>query len=208
MDDIQIYYAASENIIRNLTKQSIELDSVVRLGNKTTDELKTIITSSNKFCRDEKSITVKHLVNSLSSSVILYASRNEEVLGVLIFMFNENRSREKFINFDGICSPEAFGGLGVGHNLIETLIRIGRFNGVSYIKLECKSNMVKYYKNKFGFEVSEQKTIYDSDAESDDEGESYYYMTLRLSTVSGGKKRRKRKTKKNKKSKRKQTKKR
>jgi hypothetical protein len=194
MDDIQIYYAASENIIRNLTKQSIELDSVVRLGNKTTDELKTIITSSNKFCRDEKSITVKHLVNSLSSSVILYASRNEEVLGVLIFMFNENRSREKFINFDGICSPEAFGGLGVGHNLIETLIRIGRFNGVSYIK--------------FGFEVSEQKTIYDSDAESDDEGESYYYMTLRLSTVSGGKKRRKRKTKKNKKSKRKQTKKR
>ena len=61
------------------------------------------------------------------------------------------------------------------------------------------------YKNKFGFVVSSQKTTYDSDAESDDEGEPYYYMTLDLSTVSGGKKRRKRKTKKNRKYKRKQT---
>jgi len=213
MEDIQIYYIATPSIISNLKKQHIELDPLVRLGNKTFEELKNIINTSQEFCRDEKSITVNHLVNSLSSNFVLYAEKNNEVLGVLIFMFNETRSGDKFINFDGICSPKMYSGLGIGHNLIDMLIRIGKFNGINYIKLECKGNIMNYYK-KLGFVISEQKITYDSDEDSDDEGEPYYYMTLDLLTASGGKRKRKtkqnktKKNKKSKKSKRKQTRKR
>jgi hypothetical protein len=206
MSDIQIYYTAPTNVLTSLKRQNYEIDSIVRLGPKTIDELKAIIKTSEKFCRDEESITANHLANSLSSNVILYAIRNNEVIGVLIFMFNQKGNGDKFINFDGICSPTIFGGLGVGHELIDTLIRIGRFNGVKYINLECKGSVMQYYKNRFGFVISEKKTIYDSDEDSDDEGEPYYYMTLDLTTASGGKRKRKIKTKRNKKSsKRKQT---
>ena len=49
---------------------------------------------------------------------------------------------------------------------------------------------MKYYRDKFGFQVTSTRTSYDSDDDSDDEGVSipYYYMTLDLSKVSGGKK--------------------
>ena len=215
MSEIQIYYNAPINIINNLKKQELDIDPIVRSGYKTFDEIKGGIKQYGNFCRDEESITINHLVGTMASSVILYAILNEKIVGLLVFMFNTNKKGDKIINFDGICSPEEFKGLGIGQQLIDTLIRIGKFNDIKYIDLECKgSNLMKYYKNKFGFVVSSQKTTYDSDAESDDEGEPYYYMTLDLSTVSGGKKRTKRKTdkqrktKKNKKSKRKQTKKR
>ena len=83
MEDIQIYYIATPSIISNSKKRQFELDSLVRLGNKTFDELKSIINTSQEFCRDEKSITVKHLVNSLTSNFVLYATKNDEVLGAI-----------------------------------------------------------------------------------------------------------------------------
>jgi len=209
MNEIQIYYAVSSNITNSLKSENIEIDPLVRLGYKTNNQLLNDVKKNTNFCRDEESINMIHLLSSMSSSILLYALLEDKVIGVLTFMFNKNIKGEKIINFDAICSPEEFKGLGVGNKLIDTLIRIGKFNDIKYINLECKGRVMKYYKNKFGFNVSEQNTTYDSDADSDDEGEPYYHMTLDLSQVSGGKRKRKRKpkreTKRNKKSKRKQT---
>ena len=201
MSDIQIYYAAAGNVIKGLQKNNYDIDPLVRLGTKTIDEILTYVRTSSEFCRDEESITIMHLSSSILSNVVLYAILDENICGVLTFMFNENSKGDKIINFDGICSPKEFKGLGIGNQLIDTLIRIGKFNGVKYINLECKGRVMQYYKKRFGFIISQEKIVYDSDAESDDEGETYYYMTLDLSTVTGGK--RKRRTKRNKKSKRK-----
>ena len=199
MSDIQIYYAAASNVIKSLQRNNYDINPLVRLGTKTIDEILTYVKASPKFCRDEESITVRHLASSIVSNVVLYAILDENICGVLTFMFNQNSKGDKIINFDGICSPKEFKGLGIGNQLIDTLIRIGKFNGVKYINLECKGRVMQYYKKRFGFIISQEKIVYDSDAESDDEGETYYYMTLDLSTVTGGK--RKRKTKRNKKSK-------
>jgi len=186
MSDIQIYYAAASNITNDLHKQNIEIDSIARSGYKTFEQIKNDIKTTNNFCRDEESISINHLLGTLASNVILYAIIKDKVAGVLTFFFNVNKKGEKIINFDGICSPKEFTGLGIGNKLIDTLIRIGKFNNIKYINLECKGNVMKYYKNKFGFVISEQTMAYDSD---DDETEPYYHMTLDLSTVSGGKKR-------------------
>ena len=55
-----------------------------------------------------------------------------------------------------------------------------------YIYLECKGEIVNYYCNKFGFEIINTKTSYDSDEEIgsyyDDEG-PYHIMRLDLSEV-------------------------
>ena len=64
---------------------------------------------------------------------------------------------------------------------------------------------MKYYRDKFGFEITSQRESYDSD-DSDDEsdGQIYYRMRLDLSKVSGGKmkKRYRKNTKRNTKRKR------
>ena len=44
---------------------------------------------------------------------------------------------------------------------------------------------MKYYRDKFGFEIIEQRQSYDSDDEEDEE--LYYNMRLDLTKVSGGK---------------------
>ena len=80
----------------------------------------------------------------------------------------------QIIHFDGICSPETYKGLGVGDALINALIKIGKFNGIKYIDLDCKGSLMNYYK-KFGFKVIEQKFVYDSDDESDDEDDQPIY---------------------------------
>jgi hypothetical protein len=196
MSDIQIYYNASSNILNSVKNQNYELDPLVRLGYKSIAEILTSVKTKSGFCRNEESITIRHLLNSIISNIVLYALLDDNICGILTFMFNQNSKGERIINFDGICSPEQFKGLGIGEKLIDTLIRIGKFNGIKYINLECNGRIMKYYKKRFGFIISREKIIYDSDAESDDEGEPYYYMTLDLSKVTGGK--RKIKTRRNK----------
>lgn len=44
---------------------------------------------------------------------------------------------------------------------------------------------MKYYRDKFGFEIISQREVYDSDDEDDED--LYYDMRLDLSKVSGGK---------------------
>jgi len=217
MDEIQIYYIIASNVSNSLKRQNYEIDPIVREGYKTYQQITEEIKSTKNFCRDEESITLKHLVGTISSNITLYAILDDKLVGVLTFMFNVNREGEKIIVFDGICSPTEFSGRGIGKELIDTLIRIARFNNIKYIKLECKGRVMNYYK-KIGFTVTSTNMTYDSDEDSDDEGEPYYYMTLDVSSVTGGKIKnikniiRKNRTKKNKKlkknkNKRKQTKK-
>ena len=128
-------------------------------------------------------------MSSLTTDVILYAVMDGKVVGALTFMFN-TKNGEKIINFNGICSPEKYSGSGIGQELINTLIRIGKSFDVRFIFLDCKGDeLMKYYRNKFNFKVyKESEPNYDSDDDSDEEYEPHYYMSLDLSTVSGGKK--------------------
>jgi ribosomal protein S18 acetylase RimI-like enzyme len=193
MEDIQIYYSAPQNVINSITKQGFEIDPIVRSGDKDTKQLQDIINSTKKFCREQKSITIIHLKNSITSNITLYANLDNEVVGILTFMNNVDRYGNKFINFDGICSPENYSGKGIGEKLIDTLIRIGKLNDIKYINLECKGELMKYYK-KFGFVVTSERKKYDSDEDSDedsdDESETSYYMRLDLSMIAGRNKRR------------------
>jgi len=51
---------------------------------------------------------------------------------------------------------------------------------------------MKYYRNKFGFEIIEQRQAYNDDDDDDDDDKLYYYMRLDLSKLSGGKMKKKR----------------
>ncbi|MGA1048553.1 MAG: GNAT family N-acetyltransferase, partial [Minisyncoccia bacterium] len=101
-------------------------------------------------------------------------------------MFVE-RGSDRYILLNGICSPEKYKDLGVGQELINTLIRIGKSSDVKYINLDCKGQRLMNYYRRFGFIVTKSYTADDSD-DSDDEGDMYYKMTLDLSRIRGGKK--------------------
>lgn len=185
MSSIQIYYTYPDRMKKGLDRMGIDLDMIVRKGSFTFSELYDEIKKDKNFCRKEESINYKHFLSLIISDITLYAILDGEIAGALNFMFNE-RNGNRIIIFDGICSPDKYSGQGVGQELINTLIRIGKAYDVRYIHLECKGNVMKYYRNKFGFEVVSTKMSYDSD-NSDDEDEPYYNMRLDLSNVSGGK---------------------
>ena len=184
MSETQIYYISNTDIT------GFEIEPIIHTGPKTYQEIKNEIESNDIFCREGESITIKHLLGAMGSSNILYALKNDRIAGVLVFMFNVNKNGQRIIVFDGICSPTEYSGLGIGQQLIETLIRIGKINDVKYINLECNGKVMNYYKNKFNFEIIEETIVEDSDADSEDEEEGYYYMRLDLSRITGGKKRR------------------
>ena len=202
MSIVQIYYVCSDSIKKNAEKHGVDLDISIRKGDKTLNEVYNEIKSDESFCREETSIRYSHFLSIIRYNITLYADLDGKVVGALSFAFNE-KDGKNVIMFEGICSPEIYSGQGVGQELINTLIRIGKQNDIKYIFLECKGDIMKYYKNKFGFEIIEQHITDDSDDEEDNE--LYYYMRLDLSNVSGGKtkKRYRQKTiKKNKKRKR------
>lgn len=192
MSNIQIYYLLPQQLKKSLDKMMIDLDISVRQGNITIQELYKQIKNDSEFCRNEESISYKHFLSLIYNDISLYAILEGKVVGALTFMFTEEDG-EKIITFDGICSPIKYSGLGVGQELINTLIRIGKNNDIKYIFLECKGNLMNYYRDKFGFEVIGSKISYDSDDSDDEEGETYYNMRLDLSTISGGKKKRRNK---------------
>lgn len=195
MSEIQIYYLYPKQLQTSLDKLGIDMSSSFRQGDKSLEELKVEIKINPKFCRNEQSIRYDHFLQLLFNDITLYAQIDGKVVGVLEFMFNV-KNGEKVIIFDGICSPIEYSKLGIGKELINALIRIGKMNGHKYIMLECQGSIMNYYKNKFGFQVTSQHAAYDSDADSDDDddagaGEIYYNMRLDLSTVVGGRKNRK-----------------
>lgn len=187
MSAVQTYYLISSVNKATLDRMGIDFSMSVREGDKSLKDIENIVKSDPTFCRDEESISVKHLVTSINSNNVLYATLDETVAGVLLFMFNTEDGR-KIIYFDGICSPSRYSGTGVGQALINTLIKIGKTNDIKYIKLECKGKIMNYYRNKFGFKVFNERRSYDSDNSDDEDAEPYYDMILDLSTVTGGKK--------------------
>lgn len=193
MADIQIYYLSQPQNKKALDLLGINLDTVIGNGDISIEELRSLISSDRSFCRDEKSIDYRYFLSTLTTDIILYAEMEGRVVGALSFMFNSNKT-ERFINLEGICSPEKYSKLGIGQELIDTLIRIGRSFDINYIKLDCKGErLMNYYRSKFGFKIyKESKPNYDSDDDSDEEYEPHYYMSLDLSTTSGGKKLRRR----------------
>ena len=187
MSSIQIYYLIPSQLNKGLEKMGIDLSLILRQGDKTIEEVKKEIKSEPKFCRDELGINYDHFVSLIYSDVSIYASLDGNVAGLLAFMFVE-RQGKKYILINGLCSPLKYGGKGIGQELINTLIRIGKNFNIDYINLECKGDALMNYYKKFSFIVTNKKMAYDSDdSDNEDYGEPYYNMRLDLSTVSGGK---------------------
>jgi hypothetical protein len=191
MSDIQIYYLLPPQLIKSQNAMNIDLSSILRQGDKTLEEVYDKVKSNPKFCRDEFGIDYNHLKSLINSDVSLYANINGQVAGILSFMFTIYQGK-RMILLNGLCSPDNYAGMGVGSELINTLIRVGKAFDIHFIKLDCKGDRLMNYYKKFGFVVTSSKITYDSDDDSDDEsaGHPNYRMELDLSTVSGGKKRR------------------
>jgi len=187
MSSIQIYYVCSDNVKTHVSNSGINLDNSIELGDRTLDQIYNEIKNDPYFCRGEESISYNHFLSIVRSDITLYANLDGRVVGVLNFMFNE-KDGERIINFNGICCPIKCSGKGVGKNLIKTLIILAKDTNTRYIYLVCKGDIMNYYRNKFGFEITKEKTSFDSDEEQDgpglyyDEG-PYYFMRLDLSRV-------------------------
>jgi hypothetical protein len=196
MSDIQIYYLIPEQLKKSLQKMNIDLSIILREGDKTIAQVSNEINSSRNFCRDEFGIDFKHLKSLIFSDISLYASLDSKIAGLLTFMFTENDDK-KYIIFDGLCSPIEYTGKGIGQELINTLIRIGKAFNIDYINLECKGDLLVNYYKKFGFTVTSSKISYDSDdSDDEDNNDLYYNMQLDLSKISGGNKRKRKSLKK------------
>jgi GNAT superfamily N-acetyltransferase len=194
MSKIQIYYLIPSQLNRSLNIMNIDLNLVLNKSNKTIDQVRNEIKIKKNFCRDEYGIEFNYLYSSLISDISLYASLDEKIIGILTFMFME-RDNKRYILLNGICVPEDYSGLGVGKELINTLILIGKTLNINYINLDCKGNDLMNYYKKFGFTVLSENMAEDSD---DEEMEINYTMTLDLSKVSGGKHKNKKLLKKSK----------
>lgn len=156
----------------------------IRTRDKIFDQVYNEIKADHNFCREEISISYTNFLSIIRNDITLYADLDGKVAGALSFEFNIKDGRN-VIMFEGICSPEIYSGQGVGQELINTLIRIRKQNEIQYIFLECKGDIMKYYRDKFSFQIISQREVYDSDDEDDED--LYYDMRLDLSKVSGGK---------------------
>jgi len=198
MSDVQIYYTYVDYLGKyknRLSNMNIDLDISLTRGDKTIQEIYDVVNKDEAFCRDEKSISRNYLLSLIQSDITLYADIDDKITGVLCFAFNKIND-DLIINFNGICSPFIYSKQRVGENLIKSLITLARVNGVKYIKLECKGSVMQYYRDRFGFQLIDTIFSYDSDEDSDDEKEPYYFMRLDLSKISGGNKKKNRTLKK------------
>lgn len=185
MSELQIYYTYIDYLDRyknKLKKMNVDLDITLSQGDKSVQEIYDVVQKDDVFCRDEKSISRKHLLSLIQSDIILYADIDDKVAGVLCFVFNK-KDEDIFINLNGICSPSIYSRQRVGENLIKSLITLAKVNDVKYIKLNCKGSVMEYYRDKYGFEITETETLYDSD---DELTEPFYFMQLDLSKLNGG----------------------
>jgi N-acetylglutamate synthase-like GNAT family acetyltransferase len=184
MSNIQIYYICSDSVKTNLSKSEIDLNISIQLGDMSLDKIYDEIKNDPYFCREEETISYNHFLSLIINDISLYATLDGRVVGILNFMFLE-KDGERIINFNGICCPIKCSGKGIGKRLIKTLIYLAKQTNTKYIYLVCKGDIINYYRNKFGFEITSTKMSYDSDDELGlyyDEG-PYYFMRLDLSKV-------------------------
>ena len=185
MSSIQIYYICSDSVKKHVLDTRINLDISLQMGNRSLTQIYDEIKNDPYFCRGKESITYDHFSSLIKNDICLYASLDDRVVGVLNFMFNE-KNGERIINLNGICCPIKCSGKGIGKSLIKCLIMIGKHTNTRYIYLECKGEIVNYYCSKFGFEIINTKTSYDSDEEVEsyyDEEGPYHIMRLDLSEL-------------------------
>lgn len=180
MSDVQIYYTYIDYLDsykKELQNMNIDLNITLSQGDKSVQEIYESVNSDALFCRDENSISKKHLVSLIQTDIILYADIDDKVAGVLCFGFSE-KDGELFINLNGICSPSIYTRQRVGENLIKSLITMAKVNDVKYIHLNCKGSVMKYYRDKYGFKVTETEPVSNSD-------DIFYFMKLDLSKTGG-----------------------
>jgi hypothetical protein len=182
MPSIQIYYICSDSVKKNILKSGIYLDTSVQMGNRSLDQIYNEIKNDPYFCREEESISYNHFLSLVRNDINLYASLDDRVVGILNFIFNE-KDGMRIINLNGICCPIKCSRKGVGKKLINTLIHVAKNNDAKYIYLQCKGQVMNYYRDKFGFEITSIKKSYDSDDDDHyyDEPGPYYFMRLDLS---------------------------
>jgi len=127
MSSFQIYYVYNHRTIQKVAKYGVNLDISVQRGDKTIDEVYNEIKSDKNFCREEVSISYNHFLGIITNNITLYAVLDDKITGVLSFEFNI-KDGKNVIMFEGICSPKIYTGQGIGQELINTLIRIGKDN--------------------------------------------------------------------------------
>ena len=190
MSNVQLYYMCSDRLKQTLRASGIQWDNIVPYGDKSPAQLYTDIGNDPYFCRGEESIDYTYFKGLVRNDITLYALVDGQVAGALNFMFNVKQG-ERIINFNGLCSPIKYAGAGVGQSLVRCLIRIAKQTSTAYIHLDCKGDVMYYYRDKFGFEITSTKTSYDDDDDDDDDASptTYYFMRLDVSKVTGGRRR-------------------
>jgi N-acetylglutamate synthase-like GNAT family acetyltransferase len=192
MSVIEIYYICSDSVKINLLNSGIDLDISIQIGDMSLEKIYNEIKNDPYFYEGEKTMSYNHFLSLIMNDISLYATLDGRVVGILNFMFLE-KDGERIINFNGICCPIKCSGKGIGKRLIKTLIYLAKQTNTKYIYLVCKGDVMNYYRNKFGFEITSTKMSYDSDEDIDelgvyyDEG-PYYFMRLDLSEVIFGSK--------------------
>jgi N-acetylglutamate synthase-like GNAT family acetyltransferase len=165
MSSIQIYYICSDSVKINLLNSGIDLDISIQIGDMSLEKIYDEIKNDPYFYEGEKTMSYNHFLSLIMNDISLYATLDGRVVGILNFMFLE-KDGERIINFNGICCPIKCSGKGIGKRLIKTLIYLAKQTNTKYIYLVCKGDIMNYYRNKFGFEITSTKMSYDSDEDN------------------------------------------
>jgi hypothetical protein len=185
---MEVYY------IDSYESKKYIMENVALKSDKSSKQLRSDMLAITNFCRDEGSITTQELSTYLDNGITVYALNNGILSGVIVFDVNIN-----VVNIKGLCTPSP--SVGVGTLLMNTVKTFAELNKMNKIKLTCYGSVVDFYM-KNGFRIQNQSQIsYDSDYDSEDEGEQVTRYDMEYNVISGGKRktRKTRKTRKNKK---------
>ena len=80
MSAVQTYYLISSVNKATLDRMGIDFSMSVREGDKSLKDIENIVKSDPTFCRDEESISVKHLVTSINSNNVSKLSTDDIII--------------------------------------------------------------------------------------------------------------------------------
>ena len=149
---MSIYYVDSKKV------QKYDMKNVGTIGDKTIEQLRSDISRTPNFCREETSIEVSDLKGYIGNGITLYSLNSETLSGVINFDINVDK-----INLNGLCVPGP--STGVGTLLISAVKTFAELNGIKTINLTCYGSVVDFY-TRNGFRIQSQRAVkYDSDDE-------------------------------------------
>jgi len=140
-------------------------------------QLSAEILNIPEFCRDESSINVSDLISYSLNGINFYIINDGKLNGVITFDINVDK-----IYIYGLCAPGP--SMGIGTQLLETVKKFAKVNGIKTIKLTCYGSVVDFY-TKNGFKI-ESQSEYRSD-DSDDESEPKIKFNMIYNVTAGGK---------------------